>query len=402
MSGAGKPATLEADPLAWILGVDDSADFVARHLGSAWLHARSDARHRFSELLSLAQLDVILGTHAVRRGGVSLVRADQDIPASEYVWRDDMVDPVQVARLFASGATVIFNGLHDRHEGTRKLCAALTRQIGARVQANVYLTPPSSQGFKAHWDTHDVYVIQVEGSKQWRMYTGGPEHPLQDQRFDPARHGPAEVEADFTLRSGEVLYIPRGIMHAAVTTAEASLHITVGVIAYTWADLVTDCLSEIVERAPAWRENVPFGFARVGSNPALLVELHRRLTTLASDTDLEKVVAARQSAFEAFLRPRETDSMRQALSASILGSADVIRWRSGAEARLEPRDNRIALVGFAREVEFPASATRALELLMSGEPIRANHLDDGLDWESRRVVVSTLIREGFVARELRF
>jgi hypothetical protein len=46
------------------------------------------------------------------------------------------------------------------------------------------------------------------------------------------------------------------------------------------------------------------------------------------------------------------------------------------------------------------AATRTLEMLMeSAAPVRAGDLDDGLDWESRRVVVTTLIREGLVTTD---
>lgn len=199
---------LESDALAWILGRPSSEEFVTDQLGRHWVHATHVDRDRFAEVLSLGQLDEILGTYGIRHPGVRLVRADQDVPASEYVWRDQMVDPVQAARLFSEGATVIFGALHDRHEGMRRLCSEVTRQATARTQTNIYLTPPDSQGFKPHWDTHDVFVLQVEGSKLWRIYGGGPELPLKDDKFDPREHEPGEVEAEFTLRAGETLYIP--------------------------------------------------------------------------------------------------------------------------------------------------------------------------------------------------
>jgi hypothetical protein len=397
VSSDGTP-TLESDALAWILGLRDSAEFVATRLGRSWYHARCPDRTRFSDLLSLAQLDEILGTHAIRHPGVKLVRADQDVPAAEYLWRDQMVDPVQVARLFAEGATVVFGALHDRHEGTRRLCHELTRQATARTQTNIYLTPPNSQGFKPHWDTHDVFVLQCEGSKLWRIYGGGPELPLRDDKFDPALHAPGDVEAEFTLEAGEVLYIPRGVMHAAVTTDEVSLHITLGVMAYTWGDLVVDCLSETAARSASWRENVPFGLARRDpEGRALRDGLVERLGALGSDVDLASVIAERQRAFEAAFRPRADDLMRTAASAGHLGPDDRVRWRSGMTGRIERRGDRVILVGTGREVDFPDAAAASLELLMGGGPSVAGALDDGLDWESRRVVLERLVREGFVA-----
>ncbi|MDH3205682.1 MAG: cupin domain-containing protein [Gemmatimonadota bacterium] len=389
--------TLESDALAWILDEPDSTDFVATHLGKTWLHARNEDRIRFADLLSLAQLDEILGTYGIRHPTVRVVRADQDVPAAEYVWRDSMVDPVQVARLFASGSTVIFGSLHDRHEGMRRLSAGLARQAFARTQTNIYLTPPDSQGFKPHWDTHDVLVLQVEGSKRWRIYGGGPETPLKDQKFDPEQHEPGAVEAEFTLEAGEVLYIPRGIMHAAVTTDTVSLHITLGVIAYTWADFVVDCLSEVAERSPDWRANVPFGASSLDADGKEMTRrLRDMLEDLESTVDVGAVLAERQRSFDDYFRPRATDLLRQATGSAGLEETHQVQWRPGMPGSLEQRNGRVVVVSLGREVDFPAAATRTLESLLKEEPVRAGDVDDGLDWESRRVVISALMREGFV------
>jgi len=394
--------TLESDALAWILGRPDSSAFVAEELGRTWVHACHGDPDRFAGLLSLAELDEILGTHGIRHPGVRLVRADQDVPASEYVWRDHMVDPVQAARLFSEGATVIFGALHDRHEGMRRLCAELSRQATARTQTNIYLTPPDSQGFKPHWDTHDVFVLQVEGSKLWRIYAGGPEQPLQAHKFDPARHAPGDVEAEFTLRAGEALYIPRGVMHAAVTTDTVSLHVTLGMLAYTWADFLVDSVSELTDRSAEWRANVPFGLARLDPDgEAAGVRLREMLEGLAGQVDLAAVIAERQRSFDDAFRPRSGDLLRQAERAAEIDRHDLVRWRAGMAGRLERRNGRVVLAGFGREVDFPSAADGTLRALMAGEPLAAGDVDDGLDWDSRRTVLATLVREGCVGVERR-
>jgi ribosomal protein L16 Arg81 hydroxylase len=388
---------ISSDAIAWILDLPDSAEFVSQYLGRRWYHAKSERRDRFADLLSFAQLDEVLGTYGIKVPTVRLVRADEEIPGSEYIWRDQMVDPAQAARLFSQGATVIFGALQDRHEGMRRLCSLVSEQISARTQTNIYLTPPDSQGFKPHWDTHDVYVMQIEGSKRWRMYGGGPEKPLQDQKFDPEAHEPGDVDAEFTQQAGEVLDIPRGIMHAAVTTDVISLHVTLGVMPYTWSNLLVDCVSELVERHPEWRQNVPFGFAREGADlNALRTRLAALVGRVAEEADLPTVIAERHRVFESSLRPRATDLLRQASGAAAVSERDRVRWRPGVPGRIEARNGRVVLVSGGREVDFPAAATKTLRCLLDGEPLLASDVDDGLDWESRRVVISSLIREGLV------
>ena len=389
---------LERDAVAWILGVEDSSEFYAEHLGRRWFHARCKSADRFGELLSLSDLDEVLGRFGLRHPAIKLVRAGDPVAASEYVWRDRMVDPARVAALFAEGATIVFGGLHDHHEPTRRLCSAVSQQVSARTQTNIYLTPPGSQGFRPHWDTHDVFVLQVEGSKRWRIYAGGPELPLKGHKFDPKVHEAGGVEREFTLRRGEALYVPRGQMHAASTTEETSVHITLGVMSYTWADLLTDVLSEVVDRSAAWRENVPTGFAvDPGETDALRAELARRVATLAGEMDLPAVVTARADAFADQVRPRVVDHLRQAGFAASVAEEDQVKWRPGFPGRVEDRDARVAVVCRGREVEFPGAAKATLQRLLTGATFTAGELGDGLDWPSCAVVLRALVREGWVA-----
>jgi hypothetical protein len=387
------------DPIAWLLGRSASAGFFAEEFRRAWVLARATERQRFAALLDVAVLDDILGRFGLPHPAIKLVRSDGAVPVADYLWRDGMVDPARVAHAFSQGATVVFGALHDRHEPLRQLCAAVTAQLSARTQTNIYLTPPHAQGFKPHWDTHDVFVLQLSGTKRWRIYGGGPVLPLPDQKFDPARHAAGPVEAEFTLAAGDALYIPRGVMHAATTTDEQSLHITLGVMSYTWADLLVDCVSELVERDAAWRESLPVGFAAHEGGEAVLRDaLTAKLATLPGALDLGAVVEARRHALESHLRPRASDHLQQVMAIPALHPDDVVQWRVGVPSQVEPRGERVAILSGAREVELPAAAAATLDLVRGGAALAAGAIADGLDWESRRVVLAALIREGWLVR----
>lgn len=46
----------------------------------------------------------------------------------------------------------------------------LQEYFGCFVGANAYLTPPNSQGFAPHYDDIEAFVLQIEGSKNWKVY----------------------------------------------------------------------------------------------------------------------------------------------------------------------------------------------------------------------------------------
>ena len=38
-----------------------------------------------------------------------------------------------------------------------------------------YLTPAGAQGFAPHFDDIEAFILQTEGSKRWRLYSGQSE-----------------------------------------------------------------------------------------------------------------------------------------------------------------------------------------------------------------------------------
>ncbi len=64
------------------------------------------------------------------------------------------------------GATLVLDQLHHREPRLRLLCRVLAAELGHRFQINLYLTPAEGKGFAAHWDNHDVFILQVVGSKR--------------------------------------------------------------------------------------------------------------------------------------------------------------------------------------------------------------------------------------------
>lgn len=111
---------------------------------------------------------------------------------------------------------------------------------GVRPPSTIaYLTPPQAQGLGDHFDANDVFVLQIEGSKTWLVSDPVVELPLLQHSAKPLAPVPAEVRREITLHAGDMLYLPRGIIHAARTGDEASLHLTIGHNPLRWFDLLT-------------------------------------------------------------------------------------------------------------------------------------------------------------------
>ncbi len=386
------------DPISWLFAPESSEIFLKEYFNKKHFICHNEDRRRFAELLSFQELDEILGAYGLKFPEIRLAQLDKDVPPVEYTTGKDRIDPLKVARLFSAGATVIYRALQHRHQNVQLLCDALAQQSTIQTQANIYLTPPNSQGFNVHWDTHDVFVIQVEGSKDWRIYEGGIPIPIKTQKFNSSKFKHGDVIDEFTLHAGEVLYIPRGIMHAAQSTDQISLHITLGFLGYSWAELLIDALAEHLDQYPSMRENLPYGYANTekGDFSRMKKMLREHVEELVDQIDLNPLLEAHIWKVRESSRPREANYLSNALQASGLSDNQKVEKLSGMTVTLEDRDDRIFVSGGARELSFPQVARRTLETVFQGQPVSIEDLDSEIDITSRKTVVSKLIKEGLL------
>ncbi|KAK7907077.1 hypothetical protein WMY93_015689 [Mugilogobius chulae] len=139
-------------------------------------------------------------------------------------------------------ATVQFHQPQRFKEQLWRIQEKLESFFGALVGSNVYMTPADSQGLPAHYDDVEVFILQLEGQKHWRLYS--PTVPLaSDYSLVPEEQlgGPTH---DILLQEGDLLYFPRGTIHQANTLpGEHSTHLTLSTYQrMSWSDLLLDVL----------------------------------------------------------------------------------------------------------------------------------------------------------------
>lgn len=176
-----------------------------------------------------------------------------------------LIDTDKVIAAYRSGASVGLMELHLSWEPLGKLCAALEGYFDHGVRANAYITPGNSMGFVPHYDTHEVFVLQIGGKKRWRVYEPPMELPLVSQAFGTQPfvrdYTPPQPLFEPELEAGDLLYLPRGYVHAAATTSDSfSAHVTLGITPFTWIDLAAQMFMSCME-SPQFRRALPPGFA---------------------------------------------------------------------------------------------------------------------------------------------
>ncbi|MGW6058568.1 JmjC domain-containing protein [Streptomyces sp. NPDC055189] len=233
--------------------VGDAGVFFSEHFNKKPLLRRGALEGSTRSLVSVRQLDDIVAMEAVSPSYLRVAKDGRGVPAKAYTRTvadrgaalTDAVIPEQVYELFRSGGTITWNALNHFLPSARHLVNVFAQTFACPSEVVAFLTPAGKDGYAPHHDPVDVYVIQIEGTKDWRIW-----EPPGDRRADKASYSPEDLGApviETTLRPGDVLYLPYGTPHAAAAKAEVSLHLSVTVEPRRWRDLVRETVEHLVQ-----------------------------------------------------------------------------------------------------------------------------------------------------------
>jgi ribosomal protein L16 Arg81 hydroxylase len=286
------------------------------------------------------------------------------------------VDARKVLDLFDGGATVVLQGLHRYHPPLTRLVRLLELEVGHPCQANAYLTPPGAQGFARHSDSHDVFVFQTHGHKQWEIHT--------EDRVD-----------DVLLEPGLSMYLPTGTPHAARAQDSVSLHVTLGINQLTWRSLVDQTVRSMLGDVPD--DHLPAGYLEDPSQ--LAQELRARLDEVAraiAHVDTEAVARERAEQFLTSRSARMRGGLRDVVAIRDLSDQTRLARRAGSPCVLVDREDGLRVLLGDRFLDVPARLRPALEQVRAMQELTPGDLAEHLDPESRLVLCRRLVREGLL------
>ncbi|WP_199539135.1 cupin domain-containing protein [Desertihabitans brevis] len=322
----------------------------------------------------------------VAKDGATLRESTFTSPAGVGASIGDQLDDTALWRHLADGATLVLQALHRTWAPVNDLCARLGADLGHPVQANAYITPPQNRGFSDHYDVHDVFVLQVEGSKRWIIHEPVHPDPLRNQPWTdrrPAVEQAARGEAalDTVLEPGDVLYLPRGWLHAAEAQGAVSIHLTLGIHIWTRYAVAEQLLQAALQRLqadPEMRATLPMGPLEVEAEAERVRE---RLTAALAEAD---PAPALQRVQRSQTRPGPLGPLAQLAALETLSEGTPLRLRPALDARLVDH----SLTSRVGAVPVEEADLEAVERLLSGRVRTAGQL--GLD------LARTLLRAGVV------
>ncbi len=138
--------------------------------------------------------------------------------------------PAKLDALLQSGATLVINRLDLKSRKIACVCQIISDLYELKTVANGYFALGGKGTFGKHWDTHDVFALQLFGRKRWRIFRPTLPLPLEHQTSVSVKDTcPKAPVFDRVLQAGDLLYIPRGWWHEAIPLEnEPTLHLAIG------------------------------------------------------------------------------------------------------------------------------------------------------------------------------
>ncbi len=339
--------------------------FLRDYLGKRPVHIEGGAE-KFRSVMSWPVLNRLLGMNSIWDTERLVMVLDREtVPPAAYVGREEAVsgrpiaDPAKVKQHIRQGATLVLNDVDRLTPELSAFARTMEEALGGKVQGNLYQSSRRRQGFKVHYDTHDVFAVHCEGEKVWSVFEGRAPDPIAHPIFKTVpqeQHEKAKGQLwkEVRMKPGDLLYLPRGQYHYALADDGGCIHIAFGVTYPIGIDVVSYLFERMITD-PLCRRNLPH------EGPALathLDELAKRLSEVLAEP---RTLADLRAFQEGYRYQRETFDFPE-----ILDSAALHYVVNGKGVRLIQQQGRFGLVkeGSRQAVAVPGEVSGMVDWVL--------------------------------------
>lgn len=366
-------------------------EFLKNNWTSTAVHILSEETNKFAHLFSWEKLNYLLNYHQFKYPDFRLALDGNVLDESANE---------NLTKLCQEGATLIINQVNKLIPEIAKFAAELNYDLGYGTQVNAYCSWPGKQGFSSHYDTHEVFVLQIDGSKKWYVFPDTLKYPLVEQKSKSLQPPEGEAYLSCTLNPGDVLYIPRGHWHYAVALDQPSIHLTLGVHSKTGIDFLEWLVGELRQQEE-WRRSLPL---RLETKP-VEVYIDKLVTDLDQYIYSNNLYQKYISYLDSLGKPRERYSLPQQAGFNIFPKEMHTRFKVPQFQRfgiseLPDSSNGCKITVSGKEISIRGVSSSIVEKFFTKEFFTGNdviHWLPGFDWEIDIVpLLSRLVLEGII------
>ena len=402
-----------SDVLAMLLAPSSPAEFLDRYFEKEPLHIGRGDTEYFRDVYDVGEVESSIVVGALEHDKFVLVKfgspqisvdamtVERRHTRARHTGRPPqlVLDPRVILSYFDRGYTLVIKDASLFSPRLQKFVNRVQQRLGFYTQTNVYFTPPKAQGFDVHHDTHDTMVMQIEGTKTWRVYDPVVELPVESQPYSKEEHAKGlKLNRQVTLQPGDTLYVPHGFPHEAMTSEGGrSLHVTLAMTPMRVIDLLEAMVDLAAVTDVELRRALPPGWHESKDFPAQFAALLRE--RLPKAFPAEHVPAAMHLVLRDLFAITRTeaggnfDELQRSLT---LGPASVVALRDDTPFMLRRAGANLELLVAGKSLGFPATYGVLFEKLREG-PMTMQQVDAALPNNIGRSLVKMLLLEGLVA-----
>lgn len=355
------------------------------------LFRRTDRAAAFARLLPWERLNTLITGDAMMSGRISLARLGRTLPLEMASLpgrpkTGDWVAPEAIHNLCQQGASLVLNSIERQIPAIAAMNAMIERYLRCETITNAYVSFNRDSAFKAHFDPHNVLILQLHGRKRWWCYGQKEVYPLAGKSFADDQLPAAEWEG--VLEPGDFLFVPRGEVHRACVEDANSVHLTVTMTPPCGADVFARLAQQTLgeERGRRYLRVAGDAGARQEDRDALRDMFHRMVDAL----DLEAFLA-------------DADRQRPAARPFNLGFLQSLSPQTEVQPALRRRiglpeaqggDVRVMIGGTA--VTLNAAERDVLAALLAADALTIAELEAALPGGDIQAAVAGLARKALV------
>jgi len=381
----------------YIISPLTGGEFFQQYFEKKHLHISATDSNKFKRYLKEGDIDRILTSQQLSIPNTRMAQKDGDIDIKKLTLEGtNIIDVSKVVEYFSEGATLIMSMLHNKLTSLKGLCDDLSHTFGQQFQTNVYCTPGNkSQGFIVHHDTHDVFILQIEGTKDWKIYKSPISLAIKDLAFEKDVHKHGSVIDEFTMFPGDILYIPRGLMHAAQTTSKKSIHITTGFMGITWQDVMIDKINLLAQKNEALRRGFKPNYWKDTQDPYYKDSYNEILNLLNNPNSIDEALKTSYKKNINRYRPAFTNPIQTAESILGINLDSKLRVIPYISHSIDIENDTLKITLFNKEIELSLGFKPVLDFIISEKTFVVRQLPL-LDDESAVKFAQTLIKSGLI------
>jgi ribosomal protein L16 Arg81 hydroxylase len=256
---------------------------------------------RYKGLLNWKSLRGMLerGEHPGNLVHLRLSRDSTKVPLERWFSKTGHGSKVDVAKAeayMAQGFSLCITCIDENAPHLAALCNDIRARSFEQIKLGVIVTTGKEGAFKLHYDPEDLIILQVEGSKRWKIYGPAVSQPVIGM---PIQSPPPEEAPIFdeVLRPGDFLFLPGGNWHRCENGPARSVHLGFFFLPPTpWhfvKAVMSDLVAEEMFRTPLTRLAGPAELA------ALEADFKRRVIDSVNRLELDEY-------FAEWIKARET------------------------------------------------------------------------------------------------